>query len=153
MNYTNLTIEIVFKKDSLTGNNETLVSNTESGGYDIYYDAKNKYLTGEIFSNSTWQTVTSNIILGKISTAVFTYDNSNLKFYTFGNLKNSKPYTGNITTTGNTVMALGVNPAGTSAQNNFFKGNIYSVRIYNKALTKDEILHNYQYDKQRFYID
>ena len=154
MNYTNLTIEIVFKKDSLTGSNETLVSNTESGGYDIYYDAKNKYLAGEIFSNSTWQTVTSNITLGKISTAVFTYDNSNLKFYTFGNLKNSKPYTGNITTTtGNTVMALGVNPAGTSAQNNFFKGNIYSVRIYNKALTKDEILHNYQYDKQRFYID
>ena len=36
---------------------------------------------------------------------------------------------------------------------NYFQGEIYSIRVYNKALTKEEIQHNYLYDKQRFNID
>ena len=31
--------------------------------------------------------------------------------------------------------------------------NIYSVRYYNKALTEDEILHNYSYDKEKFNLE
>lgn len=32
------------------------------------------------------------------------------------------------------------------------KGKIYSIRVYNRALTKDEINHNYEMDKKRFGI-
>ena len=32
------------------------------------------------------------------------------------------------------------------------KGKIYSIRIYNRALTKNEINHNYEMDKKRFGI-
>ena len=32
------------------------------------------------------------------------------------------------------------------------KGKIYSVRVYNRALTEDEINHNYEMDKKRFGI-
>ena len=32
------------------------------------------------------------------------------------------------------------------------KGKIYSIRVYNRALTQDEINHNYQMDKKRFGI-
>ena len=32
------------------------------------------------------------------------------------------------------------------------KGKIYSIRIYNRALTQDEINHNYEMDKKRFGI-
>ena len=32
------------------------------------------------------------------------------------------------------------------------KGKIYSIRVYNRALTEDEINHNYQMDKKRFGI-
>ena len=32
------------------------------------------------------------------------------------------------------------------------KGKIYSIRIYNRALTQDEINHNYMVDKVRFGI-
>ncbi len=51
-------------------------------------------------------------------------------------------------------MALGVNPSGTSYNSNsFFIGNIYSVRVYNRALTEEEILHNYNYDIEKFNLD
>ena len=33
------------------------------------------------------------------------------------------------------------------------KGILYSVRIYNRALTDEEIEHNYQLDRQRFGIE
>ena len=32
------------------------------------------------------------------------------------------------------------------------KGKIYSIRVYNRALTQDEINHNYMVDKVRFGI-
>ena len=32
------------------------------------------------------------------------------------------------------------------------KGKIYSIRVYNRALTQDEINHNYEMDKKRFGI-
>ena len=32
------------------------------------------------------------------------------------------------------------------------KGKIYSIRVYNRALTQDEINHNYEIDKKRFGI-
>ena len=33
-----------------------------------------------------------------------------------------------------------------------FKGNIYSIRIYNRKLTEKELKHNYEVDKNRFNI-
>jgi len=35
----------------------------------------------------------------------------------------------------------------------YYLGNIYSVRIYNRALTEKEIKHNASFDKQRFNIE
>lgn len=35
----------------------------------------------------------------------------------------------------------------------YFKGKIYSIRVYNKALSEDEIIHNYNYDKQKFNLE
>ena len=32
----------------------------------------------------------------------------------------------------------------------YYQGRIYSIRVYNKVLTQEEILHNYNYDKQKF---
>ena len=34
--------------------------------------------------------------------------------------------------------------------NTYTKGNIYSIRMYNRALTQEEITHNYEIDKHRF---
>lgn len=55
-----------------------------------------------------------------------------------------------------TIFALGVNPIGNKytiekeeAFNNF---EVYSVRIYNRALSEEEIIQNYNVDKNRFGI-
>ena len=50
----------------------------------------------------------------------------------------------------NTVLALGVNPTGSSAEASFFNGAIYSVRMYNRALTEQEVKNNYEVDRLRF---
>ena len=56
-----------------------------------------------------------------------------------------------------TKMALGVNPCGdafetTTNEEKWFKGNIYSVKVYNHALTDEEVAYNYAIDKARFNI-
>ena len=35
----------------------------------------------------------------------------------------------------------------------YYQGRIYSIRVYNKVLTQEEMLHNYNYDKQKFNIE
>ena len=37
-----------------------------------------------------------------------------------------------------------------TSAHNFFNGKIYSIRIYNRQITADEIAHNYQVDRKRF---
>lgn len=45
----------------------------------------------------------------------------------------------------NTRLQLGGRDTGT-----LYYGSVYSIRIYNKLLTQDEILYNYNIDKERF---
>ena len=50
-------------------------------------------------------------------------------------------------------FVIGGNPlAGAGAQTQF-KGTIYCIRIYNRALTEEEIKQNYEIDKQRYGIE
>ena len=42
---------------------------------------------------------------------------------------------------------------GTGYHSSFLNGSIYSARIYNKALTPEEIAHNYAIEKERFGIE
>ena len=109
----------------------------------------------DFYISSAYRTIKKDFILNKIQSAATNYDGKNINLYTDGTLYDSYAISGSIGTPGNsTPMAIAANPSGTgidSGRN--FKGNIYSVRIYNKALTKEEIQHNYLYDKQRFNID
>ena len=66
-------------------------------------------------------------------------------------------YTGSIgKPSSSTVFAIGVNPNGTvddtGSNEARFNMKVYSVRIYNRCLTEDEINHNYEIDKARFGI-
>jgi hypothetical protein len=47
-------------------------------------------------------------------------------------------------------MVLGANPTGSTVSGDYFHGKIYTVRIYDRALTAEEINHNYQVDKIRY---
>ena len=54
--------------------------------------------------------------------------------------------------TNNTYMVLGANPTGSQAESGeqFFDGEISSVRIYNRALSDEENSVNYLNDRERY---
>ena len=55
-------------------------------------------------------------------------------------------------TNGYTIMAIGANPKIKSVDADFFNGTIYAVRIYDRALTDEEVEHNYYLDQIRFNV-
>lgn len=66
----------------------------------------------------------------------------------------NNPIEGDVTkTTKDTVFVLGVNPSGEQAMSEFFNGKIYSVRLYNRILSDEEVKYNYEIDKVRFRIE
>lgn len=70
--------------------------------------------------------------------------------------ENNDKYTNNISGQiqfpSNTNFVLGADPSGTSASGSYTPMKVYSVRIYNRALTDEETQQNYEIDKQRFNI-
>lgn len=54
--------------------------------------------------------------------------------------------------TGSTFI-IGGNPFAGAGADTQFKGTIYCIRIYNRALTEEEIQENYKIDKQRYGIE
>ena len=155
MNYANPTIEVVFKKDEYTtGPEEAIVANYEGGGYGL--SIANQKLISEFYISGAYHNIYKDFVLNKKVSAATNYDNSKTNLYTNGTLYDSYSITGSISSPENsTPMAIAANPRGTSSTdpNRFFKGNIYSVRIYNKALTPEEIHRNYLYDKQKFNLE
>ena len=53
----------------------------------------------------------------------------------------------------NTIMVLGANPSKNGVTSGFLNGTIYSVRIYNRALTDDEVMQNYKIDKMLYGVE
>lgn len=156
LNYPNITIEAVMEYDEVSESKEmSIVSNFQNGGYAL----SNYSLTGDTpfnkftaYINDTYYSVESTNQIKQ-----------NFKYYLSGNY-NGKILTlsenGNITTLEkqgnikypeeNTILAIGANPYGENVTGSFLKGKIYSIRIYNRALTSQEIQDNYKIDKARF---
>ena len=93
------------------------------------------YVTATHFINNAWNNV------------VATYDGAQKKIYINGVLKFNHAVTGTVTqnTTGTSIIG-----AYGTGQAYFFNGKIAQTAIYNKALTADEILQNYNVTKKRF---
>ena len=94
------------------------------------------------------------VTLNKIYSLSGSYDGSIITFYE-NNVKTMKTnMSGGIKMpTNNTILALGTNPSGASSDGgSWFLGNMYSVRLYNRALTNVEVEQNYNVDKKRFNI-
>ena len=154
-----ITVEIVAKVlDVSEGSQENYICNYESGGIGILknsnkvqgvihtgkyiniYDQKNVKIS-QIYSMSTG-------IDSKNKTIYFS-TNSNIQKEGF-NGQYSEPQN-------NTVFVIGTNPSGNESilDSSEAMANIevYSIRIYNRSLTADEISKNYEEDKRRFQIE
>ena len=154
MNFNNPTVEVVLKKSEYTtGPEEGIVANFEGGGYG--FTLYNKKIAGEFFISGSYRIIEKDFTLNKKTYASISYDGKRMNLYTDGLLYDTYSIAGSIgLPESSTPMVVGANPRGTTIDSGrFFKGNIYSVRIYNKALTQEEVKRNYLYDKQRFNLD
>ena len=110
------------------------------GGIDVI----NEKACAEIYINGAYHYVYSDKTLetGKKYNFTCTYDGQNIKLYIDGELQSEEKVSGIIgKPDSNTVMAIGVNPSGNIADG-FSPIKVYSARIYDRALSQEEIQQN-----------
>lgn len=145
------TIDVVVEfKTSVATEGNAVASNWESGGLGIYqYQARHSF---GFYVGGKWRSANgSTCNVRRIVHLTATYDGTNGKLYEDGVLVATTPISGTInTTTNNTVYSIGSNPSGSSVGSMPLTGYVYAVRLYDRALTADEVLANYQHDAGRF---
>lgn len=99
--------------------------------------------------------INSTIESNKIYNIAMTYDGLKVKMYINGEkYATENSITGTIKKPGKTTTtALGVNATDHHASSSFFNGKIYSAAVYDRALTEEEILQNYQVENELFGIE
>lgn len=138
------TLEVTFSADIASSAAKDIIGNWETGGGGIHI--VNNKIRGEYYINGAYVGVESGIdvIVGTIYTVTLTYDGSTIKLYVNGVLKAQQTAKGTISKPDYaTTMAIGCNPFGNTQSASMFKGKIYSARIYNRALSQDEVTYNY----------
>ena len=140
----NITIESVVAHGDTY--NSYGISNFDSGGIDLSDYNKSGYNGLMVYTNG-YKTIDSSkrYTVNKIYSLSGSYNGRTAKFFENGD-KYSLEVNAPISYASNTIYALGGNPSGTSC-GMFTKEKIYSIRIYNRALTDEEVLQNYNMDK------
>lgn len=151
------TLVVTFSVDAInTGaNNTCVIGNWEAGGGGIFISPSKK-ISGDFNINNAYQIIASNedAQLQEIYCVSISYDGTNENMYVNGNKIGNISIEGTIKgPTNSTVYALGVNPINSNPQQEWFRGKIYSAAIYNRALTEEEVMQNYQVDKLRYGIE
>lgn len=118
------------------GSNIPLSSNATAGFFD---GAWRNATTGQTLSTGVWYHLAG------------TYDGATVSFYLNTVLKNTLSYVGTPTSGGNTRIARRWDALANDA-NNFVDGSIPVVRIYNRALSKEELDINFGLQRNRYGI-
>ena len=150
-----VTFETWVKLSSTTPNGLGTIFSREtvsSGSYRMLYDSNSFNWVCATTNNGWYSTPGNSISTGSVTPhtqtyqVVGTYNGSNLQLYINGQLRTTgEAITGNILTTG-TFYLMRKN----ASNIDYGKGNIYSHKIYNRALTASEIQQNYIATKSRF---
>lgn len=108
------------------------------------------------FYGGSWDTITSgtSVSVGQWYYYGATYDHSNLKQYLNGALINTSADSGNFTTGASGVITYGVGTWQNNQTANTYNQdvNLASAELYNKALTANEVLQNFNAKRSRFGI-
>ena len=143
-NLSNITIEVFFKVNSFTSNGtDYIISNNNDLGIQLY-NGKPQFSigSGKVIG------IEEEIDIGVIHTLIGTYDGSTLKIYMDGVLRNSIEQTEGISSSVNNIpLVIGCNPSQEGCTGNYTTSSIYAVRIYNRALSNDEIRQNMNADR------
>lgn len=145
-NLTAVTVETFLKVNNYSTTDENqIISNYNGNGLVLQL---NKGVPG--FSIGTGKIIASDeaIDLGVNHTITGTYDGSTVKLYVDGVLKKTLSSTAGISNpTDSTPMVIGCNPNETGCDTHYTAADIYAVRIYNRALTQNEINKNMNADR------
>lgn len=153
-NYSNITLEVLCRFDTIISTTEgnPVVGNWQSGGYGIQ-QREAKYTTNYNINGTWYHCLGNDVEINTIVHLTSTYDGNVIKLYENGVEINSLSITGNIQTpSGSTVFAIGTNPSGSSmssTESELLNGDVFLVRLYDRALTSEEILTNYQDSQNR----
>lgn len=148
MKYPVVTIETVVVHQNSTG--AYGVNNFDSGGIGLSDYNKSGYNGLMVYVNGGYKTIDSptKYKANKIYSLSGSYNGKEEVFYENGK-RYTKNLSGSLSYATNTIYALGGNASGESC-GMFTKEKIYSVRIYNRALTNEEVLQNYNMDKKLY---
>lgn len=132
------TIEIVLNKSSTTGLQVAFMINSSDKVAFGFSSGGNYIVTksGDSNSRKTWNT----------GSGLATYSVTNSNAYKNCALMSQRSRDTWFLRTGGTFVGS------RSADNAFFKGTIYQIRIYNRELTQQEIIYNQTIDMQRYNI-
>ena len=150
------TIEVLVKPKQIKSSFQSVFNtiNTGSGvsqygGLWINTQGYFGYETADGSTNNVSQSILlTSDDLNKMYLMTSVRNDKNYKFYNKTNLLSDRTVTWDARTP-NPAIYLG----GLSSSTYLFNGEIYSIRVYNKALTEDEILHNYLYDVEKFNLE
>lgn len=152
MNFlTPFTIEAVVSTYEIKSGGNNIVANSQAGGYELYISNKKYAFT--IYAGSGYKIVSGQeVILNKPTYICGKYDGNAIYFYQDGTMVSSLDVTGTLKNpTNNTVLMIGTNPNGLSPDSSYhYTGKIFAVRIYNRALSDEEIADHYAKDYKRF---
>ena len=137
-----VTLDVIIKVSSNT-QTSVILGNVDDGGMEIALNA-GKPRFSIWFENDTSYTridASSTIVANKSTRITGTYNGTTMALYVDGVLVGTKTKQNGIvhSPVNNTVMAIGCNPIGSSSQQDYFNGKIYSARIYNKGLMQGEV--------------
>ena len=131
---------------------ENIITNTENGGCEI--SIENKKIYGSCYINGSYRKIYAKeeLSLFKFYHSALTYDGNNLKLYVNNELQGEYKINSKIgLPEKNTSFMLGANPTGSKPENHYFNGIISSARIYNRAITEEEMENNYNLDKRKYF--
>ena len=153
LNYENVTLEAVYQLNSNSIEWMAVLGNWQDGGNGLLL--KEGVGGGEIYSSSAYHTIDArdNIDKKKIITHSLTYNGQDEILYMDGIAKGRETFSGKIEIPlNNTVMSIGANPTGEDYGSNagFACMDVYTIRIYSRGLTQEEIEINNKTDEKRF---
>lgn len=153
INNENITLEAVHRLKSDTEGNRHIVANYQSGGYGL--GANKGILEGAVYTNSQYYTIESNITAqtykNNIVVQSLTYNGQEEVLYLNANEIGKESISGDIENPlSNSIMVIGADPTSDIANGYYADVDVFSVRIYNRGLSREEIELNNKVDNRRF---
>lgn len=134
--------------------NEYIFSNWEGGGEAVRYRdnalniAFGTYDTNSLLVDTRIPDTNYNNEI--FHTITFTYDNQTIKYYCDGILINTQPLTNSVASSP-APFTLGGNPKTINTTlDSYGSGEVQNVLIYDRALTENEVMRNYQADMAKY---